>query len=85
MNDGQELKLAGELAEIKNELKNVVSSFNDFKHGIGKTVQDHDQAITSMQGKVDLMLWLAAKVATPILSAIGASVVVITGWVIFKK
>lgn len=85
MNEDQRVDLASRMAGIESELKNIGILFAEFKHGLGVTVQTHDQKIVAMEGKVDLMLWIAAKIATPILAAIGASLIVIGGMVYFKK
>ena len=85
MNEDQHLEIVKELANIKGEMKNICISFTDFKHGIGTTVQAHDHQISQMEGKVELMLWIAAKVATPILTAIGVGVLIMAGWTLFHK
>ena len=71
--------------QILSELKTLSMSFIEFKQGIGKRMGDAEVRLEEMHGKIDLLMWLLRGVATPIVSAIGISILGFLAWHFFTK
>lgn len=71
------------LAEVKNLtgwIQSLDSSVKEFKVGIGTRVGELERDSNQMKTKMDFLMWILARITTPILGLIGIAIVGALAW-----
>lgn len=71
------------IAEIENLtawVKNMDGSLKEFKMGIGSRVEVLEKDQVQMKTKMDFLMWVLARITTPILGILGVGIVGAMVW-----
>ena len=78
-------KIIAELRNLSNSVQSMDNSFKEFKIGIGDRVENLEKDTVQMKTKMDFLMWVLARITTPILGFTGISILAVFVWHFAKK